>query len=107
MTYEARVTVHQKGSQKPDYNNIHQRMASAGYTRLILVGGHLVHELHGMYRKASTGSIDTERSHIEQALQSIGFGFSIELFHIDNTRTFNLEPAPDYGNLLGLLYAKK
>jgi predicted urease superfamily metal-dependent hydrolase len=100
MTYEARVTVHQRGNQKPDYNDIHRRMARAGYSRVVSVGGHLVHELHGMYRKASTGSIDTERSNIERALQSMGFGFSIELFHIDNTRTFNLEPALDYSAML-------
>jgi hypothetical protein len=47
-------------------------------------------ELHGMYSKLSLQSIDAERSAIELALRSMGFTFSIELFHIDATRTLNL-----------------
>lgn len=102
MTYEARVTVHQKGQQKPDYNDIHSRMNAAGYNRVMLVGGHMLRELHGMYRKVSLASIEAERTAIEHALQSDGFSFSIELFHIDATRTFNLEPASSFASELGL-----
>jgi hypothetical protein len=104
MRYEARVTVHQKGTQKPDYGEIHRRMEAAGYSRVLSVGGHQMHELHGMYTKTtySITTIDTERTEIEKQLQSMGFGFSIELFQISDTRTFNLEPAPDYGALFGL-----
>jgi predicted urease superfamily metal-dependent hydrolase len=90
MRYEARVTVHKKGSQKPDYNEIHRRMTNAGYSRVTSVGGHPVDELHGMYSKSSLQSIDAEQSAIEQALRSIIFTFSIELFHVDARRTFNL-----------------
>lgn len=103
MQFEARITVHQEGTQKPDYNDIHDRLATAGYQRVRSIGGYNLHELHGMYSKVSLKTIDAERSGIEQALRSAGFRFSIELFHITETRTFNLEPAPNYGALLGML----
>lgn len=103
MRYEARVTVHENGSRKPDYNDVHQRMQSAGYLRELYVGGHALHQLHGMYQKLSLQPIDAERSIIKQALQSMGFRVSIELFHITETRTFDLEPVTDYGLLLGML----
>ena len=109
MRYEARITVYQKGTQKPDYNDIHRRMALAGYDRVRIVGGHLVHELNGMYTKIPFGmtNIDTERTAIENQLRSVGFSFAIELFQISDTRTFNLEPAVDYGAMFAALLGKK
>ncbi len=103
MRYEARVTVHENGTQKPDYNDVRARMAAAGYARVLHVGGHALHELHGMYSKLSLKKIDEERSDIEQALQSMGFRCSMELFHVTETRTFDLEPKPYYGALFGML----
>ena len=103
MRYEVRITVHEKGTQKPNYDDVHQRMQSAGYMRELYVGGYALHQLHGMYQKLTLQPIDAERSIIKQALQSMGFRFSIELFHITETRTFDLEPVTDYGSLLNML----
>jgi hypothetical protein len=105
MTYEARITVHQRGLLKPNYSDIHQRMARAGYGRVLTIGGYNLNELHGMYRKTliSSTNIDTERTTIQNALRANGFAFSIELFEVGATRAFNLEPA-QVGSLVGSLY---
>ena len=107
MAYEARITVHNNGNQAPDYKEVHRRMEAAGYQRTLVVGGRLLSELHGMYRKISSGSIEMEKTTIEQELKTMGHRFSIELFHIDATRSFNLEPAPSRNTLYSALYGLK
>jgi hypothetical protein len=105
MNFQARITVHERGRTKPDYTDIHRRMANIGYMREIFIGGKLLSELHGIYQKTglSISNIDSEQAAIEQALRMIEFSFSIELFQVSATRTCNLEPAPNYGHLLNLL----
>ena len=108
MIVEARITVHQKGHLKPDYNDIHARMKRAGYDRQLQVGGQWLSELHGMYRKHTSYTPTTlaaEKVLIERELQMTGFSFSIELFEVAGTTTFNLEEAPNYAAMLGLFAA--
>ncbi|MEG9430744.1 hypothetical protein [Terriglobus sp. ADX1] len=108
MTYEVRVTIHQKSSlYKPDYGDITRRLEGKGFSHLTMIGGQAFHTLGGMYRLNSQllTTVASVAALVDSALRGIEFEISYQVIKVESEKDYNLKPVSDaYGYALSAIY---
>jgi hypothetical protein len=94
MKIDARVTIHQKPYEHPDYDLVHAALLRAGWVQKIASAGIFSHTLPGMYVRFSSAAITLEqaRNEIETALKPLGFEISLQVFRVSEEIDVNLKP---------------